>query len=109
MILGKEFSEWYWLVVTILASWRLTNFLCYERGPFGILISLRKVFYKLGAGELFECFHCACFWVSLLLVLTVFKIGIEIILIVPAVAGGASLLEKATGIKITDENDYNQN
>jgi hypothetical protein len=94
MLLHFTFNNWLWLVITILCVWRITSLICYEAGPFDILSRLRKVMYKFHMGGLAECFHCMGFWISALIVLLVFDPGVYLIFIVPAVSGGASIIER---------------
>ncbi|MBK8627014.1 MAG: DUF1360 domain-containing protein [Saprospiraceae bacterium] len=94
MLLQIEFTNWFWLVISILTVWRLTSLLCYEEGPFKIFNKVRRYLYKLNLGSLVECFHCMAIWVSICIVVLMYPIKFEIFLIIFAVAGGASIIER---------------
>ena len=94
MIFQLGGSDWPWLAVSILAAWRLTCLLSYEKGPFASLERLRGLLAALGLGAVAACFHCLGFWTSAAVVLTVFRPCPVSALLVFAVAGGVSLIER---------------
>lgn len=95
MILHLEFSAGVALVAVILCVWRLTSLVCYEAGPFEIFSRLRRVFYTWRLGALVECFHCMSVWVAAGVVLAVYRPDWSSLVLVFAVSGGASLIERA--------------
>jgi Protein of unknown function (DUF1360) len=94
MLLHFAYDNWIGLVIAILCVWRITSLICYEAGPFDILIKLRKLMYKLKLGGLVECFHCMGVWVALVITLLIFEPGIISIFQVIAISGGASITER---------------
>ncbi len=88
--------NWYYLILSTLAVWRITHLLGKENGPFGIVFLMRQ---KAGAGffgSLLDCFYCLSIWIA-------FPFGIwlgndwkEKILLWLALSGAACLLEQAT-------------
>jgi hypothetical protein len=56
--------RFYWLVMGILAVWRVTHLLSVEDGPWNILIWIRR---KIASGfwaSLVNCFYCLSLWVA---------------------------------------------
>jgi hypothetical protein len=86
-----------WLLAVVLATWRITAFLCYEAGPFDVGSHLRRALVALGLAQLVTCFHCAGVWVSLILTFAVFELHWRTLLIAIAVAGATSVLERLLG------------
>lgn len=93
MILHINYNAWFWLIVSILAVWRITNLLCYEKGPWDIMIKLRIVLFKIKLGSVIECFHCTSMWFSILFCSIIYHPSIELVFLILAIAGGASILE----------------
>ena len=57
-------SDWTLIVMTVLATWRVTHLLANEDGPGDIIFRLRtKLGYGL-LGSLMDCFNCLSFWVA---------------------------------------------
>jgi hypothetical protein len=94
-MLGLHYDHWTWVPLCIAATWRLSSLLCYEEGPFGLLTRVRRALFWLRLGSLVECFHCASLWVSGAVVLMVFAPSYQSVLVILAVAGGASFAEIA--------------
>lgn len=97
MLLGPPTSPFFWFIVCWLAVWRLTMLLCYEAGPFNIFSLIRVGFARLGLFRVIACFHCMSFWISVPVVLVVFKPHAYSILVVLGVAGAASLTQTSFG------------
>ncbi len=94
MILGLEATSALAFVLSILAAWRVTTALCYERGPFNSLTALRRLSYGIGLQALVDCFHCTAFWVSAALVLAIYPPNRMSVLVVISVAGAVSVVQK---------------
>jgi Protein of unknown function (DUF1360) len=94
MLLQLNTDNWLWMIMSILAVWRLTTLICYEAGPFSIITKLRLLLYKMKMGSLIDCFHCTSIWISVFLVLAVYRLSPEMILLMPAVAGATSVIER---------------
>jgi len=94
-------TYWFWLVVSILTVWRLSTLLCYEAGPFNLLIKLRQALYRVRLGGLIDCFHCTAFWISIFVTIALYKFSSAVLFLAPATAGGASIIEKALSYFIT--------
>jgi hypothetical protein len=94
-----------YLVLSILAAWRITHLFSKEDGPFDIIYAIRK---KAGAGffgKLLDCFYCSSVWVTLPFGLWLGISWPEKLLYWAAISGAACLLEQATATKDNDRND----
>lgn len=93
-------------IAAILATYRITQFIVLDDGPFDWMITLRT---KLGRytldedyeprtalGRLLECAHCVGKWVALgVALLMVFPTAIgDVVLFTAALAGAQSLIEE---------------
>lgn len=92
------------LIVTGIATWRVSNILFDERGPFDLILQLRE---QLGIthdsdgdpfiwpnGSIFQCIWCLSIWVGL--VLSVLPAAISRVFAVSAIA---IILEKYFGAR----------
>ena len=87
----------YWLILGVLAVWRITHLLQAEDGPWRITVRLRQ---RAGAGfwgELLECFYCLSLWIALPLALLLGADWGERLLLWPALSAGAILLQRLVG------------
>lgn len=95
MLVGAEAGTWIWLLLSTLVVWRVTAFVCYEEGPFDIMVLLRRGLVRIGLGRLVGCFHCTAVWISLVTVAAVYHPAVTSIFLVLAVAGAASIVERS--------------
>ena len=91
-----------WLVLCWLIAWRVTAMVRYEAGPFDVFSWLRLGLARIGAQRLTTCFHCTAVWVSAVVVLIVFEWNARSVLLIVAVAGAASITERALGEEAQD-------
>ena len=104
-MLGKRPDDPIWLLLTILAVWRLTALIAYESGPFEMFSAMRRTFVRVGLGKLVGCFYCLSVWISCLVVL-VFPLSLSTPLVILGVAGAVALLERMlTGAPSTGDHD----
>jgi hypothetical protein len=88
--------SFYWLVVGILAVWRITHLLHAENGPWNLVARLRR---KAGSGfwgKLLDCFYCLSLWGSIPFAVYIGNSKSERFLLWLAFSAGASLLERIT-------------
>lgn len=95
MFVIAEPNDWSWLVISVLAVWRLTSLICFESGPFDMMSKLRLLLYRHKLGNLIECFHCAALWISVFVTIVVYEVGIATVFLAIAAAGGASIIERS--------------
>lgn len=98
--------SFYWLVVGILAVWRITHFFQAEDGPWEIVVRLRR---KAGSGfwgKLLDCFYCLSLWVSIPFAVQIGQSRWEQFLLWLALSAGAILLERMTERPTVAPADY---
>lgn len=91
---AENSPAWYWFCIAVLVNWRLSHLICFENGPFTLLLRLRRLLYLLHLGKLIECFHCTAFWMALVPALAIYPLNGKLFLLIPAISAGASLLQK---------------
>lgn len=94
MALHVDPGDWSVFVLTALAGWRLARLLHYDKGPFGLMIIIRRLLYGLRLGAVIDCFHCGAVWIAIALVIVVFEPDRRSILLAAALAGAISVLEQ---------------
>ncbi len=88
--------RFYWLVLGILAVWRIVHLLVAEDGPADLLVRLRRKAGKGFWGSLLDCFYCLSLWISAPIACFIGDNWKERLLLWPALSGGAILLERMT-------------
>ncbi len=86
--------QFYWLILGVLAVWRLTHLLNAEDGPWNLVYRLRR---RAGAGfwaGLLDCFYCLSLWIAAPLAYAIGSSWGERSLLWPALSAGAILLER---------------
>ena len=87
-------DPWLRLVLSLLATWRVTHLLAYEDGPWDVFVRLRTALGNGVLGRLVDCFQCVSIWVSAVLALFVSRVALEWGVAWLALSGGACLLER---------------
>lgn len=88
--------HYYWLVLGVLALWRLTHLLQAEDGPWDLVVRLRRRAGHGFFGQLLDCFYCLSLWLAVPLAYALGTSLAEQLLLWPALSGGAILLERLT-------------
>jgi hypothetical protein len=88
--------EFYWLILGVLAAWRITHLLNAEDGPWDLLVKLRRLTGSGVFGSLLDCFYCLSLWVAAPLAYFLGEGYKERLFLWPAISAGAILLQKAT-------------
>lgn len=99
-----QLHEAFLILVAILATYRVSQFIVYDDAPFGLMDKARLYLGRKAAGakkygawwslaELINCPFCVGFWVSLLITLFIFDVSWYSILFWLAIAGGQAWLE----------------
>jgi hypothetical protein len=105
--------QFYWLVLGVLAVWRVTHLLNAEDGPWDLVVRLRR---RAGTGfwaSLLDCFYCLSLWVAAPLAYAIGNRWMERLLLWPALSAGAILLERlapektAPSFYLEDQEDPN--
>ena len=89
--------RFYWLVLGVLAVWRVTHLLNAEDGPWKIIARFRVSLGRGFFGDMFGCFYCLSVWVSLPFAMALGESTAEKLLLWPALSAGAILLERTAG------------
>src|SRR6266498_160464 len=84
----------YWLILGILAVWRITHLLHAEDGPWDITARLRQRAGSGFGGKLLDCFYCLTLWIAVPFALLLGGQWGERLLLWPALSGGAILIER---------------
>jgi len=88
--------SFYWLVLGVLATWRVTHFLQAEDGPAEIVVRLRRAVGDGFVGKLLDCFYCLSVWVAIPFAIVLAPAWRERCFLTLALSAGAILLERAT-------------
>jgi hypothetical protein len=86
----------YWLVIGVLAVWRVTHLLYAEDGPWDAVIRLRKAAGEGFWAKLLDCFYCLSLWVSAPIAWFIGRTWPERVLLWLALSAGAILIERVT-------------
>ena len=87
-------TPFYRLSLGLLVTWRITHLLAEEDGPWDLFVRFRRLVGQGFWGQMLDCFHCLSLWVALPLGLLLGTTWEERLLLVPALSGGAILLER---------------
>ena len=88
--------QFYWLILGVLAAWRITHLLNAEDGPWDVLVRLRRLAGNGVLGGVLDCFYCLSLWVAAPLGYVLGDDWKHRLLLWPAISAGAILLHKAT-------------
>lgn len=91
-----EEGRFYWLILGVLAAWRITHLLNAEDGPWELIVKLRRLAGNGIFGSLLDCFYCLSLWVAAPLAWLLSHGWIERLFLWLAISAGAILLQKAT-------------
>jgi hypothetical protein len=86
--------RFYWLILGVLAVWRITHLLNAEDGPWDVLVKLRRFAGNSIFGSLLDCFYCLSLWVAAPFASAIGGGWKHRLLLWPALSGGAILLQK---------------
>jgi Protein of unknown function (DUF1360) len=84
------------LAAAVLAVWRVTHSLVEEDGPWDVLRRTRSLAERARLGRLVNCFLCCSVWVAIPFAWLVAPMWRDLAIAIPALSGGAILLERAT-------------
>jgi hypothetical protein len=85
--------RFYWLLLGILAVWRITHLLNAEDGPWHVFVRLRRFAGEGFWGQLLDCFYCLSVWIAAPFALCLGKDWSERALMWLALSAGAILVE----------------
>ena len=88
--------RFYWLILGILAAWRITHLLAAEDGPWDWIYKLRRAAGSGMIGKMLDCFYCLSLWIAAPLAYGIGDGWKERLLLWPALSAGAILIERFT-------------
>lgn len=88
--------EFYWFILGVLGTWRITHLFYGEDGPGEIFVKFRKFVGSGFWGNLLDCFYCLSVWVAFPLAIVIGGGWKERIFLWLAMSAGAILLERLT-------------
>jgi hypothetical protein len=88
--------DFYWLILGVLAVWRVTHLLQAEDGPWDLVVRLRRAAGSGFWGRLLDCFYCLSVWIAAPAALLLGHGWKEWLFLWLAFSGGAILLEQGT-------------
>jgi hypothetical protein len=86
-------TSFYWLVVGVLAVWRISYLLQVENGPWNAFERLRRGLSGAAWGDIFACFYCLSFWVAVPFALILGEDWVSRLVLWPALSAGAIIIE----------------
>lgn len=86
--------HFYWLILGILATWRLSYFFRYEDGPGDIAVRLRQAVDQSFWASLLDCFYCLSLWMALPFAWLLGTTWQEQLLLWLSLSAGSILLER---------------
>ena len=89
-------TQYYRLILGVLAVWRITHLLHAEDGPWDLLVVLRRRAGTGFWGGLLDCFYCSSLWVSAPIAVALSRSWDESLFLWLALSGGAILLQRVT-------------
>ncbi|MGA2349458.1 MAG: DUF1360 domain-containing protein [Terracidiphilus sp.] len=87
-------ERWFYLVLGVLATWRLTHLLAKEDGPGEIFATLRGWLGNSFIGQLMDCFYCLSLWIAAPIAYLLMNKWREWPLLWLGLSGAACLLER---------------
>jgi hypothetical protein len=87
-------TSFYWLLIGILVTWRVTHLLSTENGSWNVFERMRRLAGTGFLGELLACFYCLSLWIAAPLALVLAGGWRHRLLLWPALSAGAILLER---------------
>jgi hypothetical protein len=100
--------QFYWLMLGVLAVWRVTHLLNAEDGPWDLVVRLRQ---RAGTGfwaGLLDCFYCLSLWIAMPAAYGIGSRWMERFLLWPALSAGAILLERLAPERATASSLYSE-
>jgi hypothetical protein len=86
--------QFYWLILGVLAVWRISYLLTSESGPSNVLSRLRHGLGSGLIGQLFSCLYCMSLWISAPFAFFLGESWTQRFLLWPALSAGAIIIER---------------
>ncbi len=89
-----DWSPWFRLTLSVLATWRVAHLIAHEDGPWDVIVRLRRRAGDGMLGKLMDCPYCLSLWIAAPLAPLLAGTPGAWCVAWLAISGGASLLEK---------------
>ena len=86
--------QFYWLILGVLAVWRISYLLTSESGPWNVLARMRQRLVKGLWGQLVSCLYCLSVWVAAPFAWVLGDSWKQRLMLWPALSAGAIVLER---------------
>jgi hypothetical protein len=96
----ETWPTWFWFVLVVLATWRITHLFVEEDGPGNIIVRLRARLGDSVTGRALDCFLCLSLWVAAPAALLLARDVLTWFVAWLAISGAASLLERGSPTQI---------
>jgi hypothetical protein len=100
--------RYYWFMLGVLGTWRVTHLLQGEDGPGDLLVRFRRWVGSGFGGKLLDCFDCLSLWISAPFAVWLGEAWPERFLLWLGLSGAAILLELLTHRNETLPAPYNE-
>ena len=98
--MSADAAPWTGLVLSVLATWRLTHLIAREDGPADWVARFRAILGSAWPGRLMDCFQCASLWVAAPIAWWLATSLGEGLVLWLALSGAACLLERASAERL---------
>jgi len=98
--------DFYWLLLGILAVWRVSHLLAAEDGPWNLFERMRRRAGDGFFGGLLNCLYCASVWVSLPFAFALGNSWKQRLMMWPALSAGAIIVERCIHKETTQAAAY---
>ena len=88
--------KFYWLVLGVLAVWRITSLVSLEDGPADVFSRLRDAVGDSMIGKGLSCFYCSSLWIAAPVAYVIGESWLERSLLWLGLSAGAILLHRLT-------------
>jgi hypothetical protein len=86
--------QFYWLILGILAVWRISYLLTSESGPWNLLTRMRQRRERGLPSELLSCLYCLSVWIAAPFAFILGESWKQRLMLWPALSAGAIVLER---------------
>jgi hypothetical protein len=90
----EQVVQFYWLILGILAVWRISYLLASESGPWNLLGRMRQRLARGFGSELATCLYCLSVWVAAPFASFLGESWKQRLLLWPALSAGAIIVER---------------
>ena len=90
----EQVAQFYWLILGILAVWRISYLLTFESGPWNLLARMRQRLERRFRSKLVSCLYCLSIWIAAPFAFILGESWKQRLMLWPALSAGAIVLER---------------